>query len=186
MPTPSAVTSNKRLVGAIDQGTTSTRFVVFDERGSIVTYHQIQSEQLYPQPGWAEQDPYALLDAARACIEQAVRKMDILGLSAADIASIGVTNQRETTLVWDRLTGEPLYPAILWSDARTADTVQKYIDASDKGTDALRHITGLPLAAYFSAMKIRWLLDNVPEVMEAKEQGRLQYGTLDTWLIYVS
>lgn len=125
------------------------------------------------------------MDAARACVEHAVRKLIALGYSASDIQAIGITNQRETTLVWDRLTGEPLYPAIIWSDGRTADTVQKLASSTDKGLHALQSICGLPLATYFSAVKLRWLLDHVPAVAEAREQGRLQFGTLDTWLIYV-
>ncbi|KAI9491610.1 hypothetical protein BDB00DRAFT_766768 [Zychaea mexicana] len=117
-------------------------------------------------------------------MEHAVRKLNALGYSASDIQSIGITNQRETVLVWDKLTGQPIYPAIIWSDGRTADTVQKLASSSDKGKLALQHICGLPLTTYFSAVKLRWLLDNIPEVAEAKEQGRLQFGTLDTWLIY--
>ncbi|KAI7851755.1 hypothetical protein BDC45DRAFT_486119 [Circinella umbellata] len=173
-----------KLVGAIDQGTTSTRFVVFDEFGSIVTLHQIQSVQHYPHPGWVEQDPFELLDSAKACMEHAVRKLNALGYSASDIQSIGITNQRETVLVWDKLTGQPIYPAIIWSDGRTVETVQKLASSHEKGKLALQHICGLPLTTYFSAVKLRWLLDNIPEVAEAKEQDRLQFGTLDTWLIY--
>ena len=119
-------------------------------------------------------------------MEHAVRKLNALGYSASDIQSIGITNQRETVLVWDRLTGQPIYPAIIWSDGRTAETVQKLASSHEKGKLALQHICGLPLTTYFSAVKLRWLLDNIPEVAEAKEQGRLQFGTLDTWLIYVS
>ncbi|CDH60090.1 glycerol kinase [Lichtheimia corymbifera JMRC:FSU:9682] len=173
-----------KLVGAIDQGTTSTRFVIFDQSGSIVALHQIQSTQHYPQPGWVEQDPYEMLDLAKACMEHAVRKLNGTGYTSSDIQAIGVTNQRETTLAWDKLTGLPLYPAIIWSDARTTETVQKLAATSDKGIDALRSVCGLPLTNYFSGVKMRWLLDNIPMVAEAQEQGRLQFGTLDTWLIY--
>ncbi|KAI8141018.1 hypothetical protein BJV82DRAFT_519090, partial [Fennellomyces sp. T-0311] len=107
-----------------------------------------------------------------------------LGYQASDIQSIGITNQRETVLVWDRMTGQPIYPAIIWSDGRTSETVQKLAQSSDKGVLALQHVCGLPLTTYFSAVKLRWLLDHVPEVAEAKDQNRLQFGTLDTWLIY--
>lgn len=109
-----------------------------------------------------------------------------MGYSPSDIKAIGITNQRETTLVWDKITGQPLYPAMIWSDARTTDTVQKLAGSSDKGVNALQDICGLPLTTYFSAVKLRWLLDNVPAVAEARQQNRLQFGTLDTWLIYVS
>ncbi|KAF7724338.1 Glycerol kinase [Apophysomyces ossiformis] len=173
-----------KFVGAIDQGTTSTRFVIFDERGSLVTYHQIEFEQHYPQPGWVEHDPYELLDSAKTCIEHAVSKLEIMGHDASDIQAIGITNQRETTIVWDSETGQPLYPAIVWSDARTVDTVHALAKKSDKGVNALQHLCGLPLTTYFSAVKLRWLLDNVPAVAEAQQQGRLQFGTVDTWLIY--
>ena len=127
-----------------------------------------------------------MLDLAKACMEHAVRKLNGTGYTSSDIQAIGVTNQRETTLAWDKLTGLPLYPAIIWSDARTTETVQKLAATSDKGMDALRSVCGLPLTNYFSAVKMRWLLDNIPMVAEAQEQGRLQFGTLDTWLIYVS
>ncbi|KAI7856970.1 hypothetical protein BDC45DRAFT_544467 [Circinella umbellata] len=141
-----------RLVGAIDQGTTSTRFVIFDELGSIVTYHQMEFEQHYPHPG--------------------------------DIVSVGITNQRETTIAWDSVTGEPLYPAIVWSDGRTAHTVKQLAETSKLGVNALQGICGLPLTTYFSGVKLRWMLDHVPAVKNAMDQGRLRFSTVDTWLIY--
>ncbi|KAI9322250.1 hypothetical protein BX666DRAFT_1893067 [Dichotomocladium elegans] len=133
---------------------------------------------------WVEQDPYEMLDLAKACIEHGVRKLADAGYSASDVQAIGITNQRETTLAWDSMTGLPLYPAIIWSDTRTTEIVDTLVASHPKGVDALRNVTGLPLASYFSALKMRWLLDNIPMVSEAQEQGRLQFGTLDTWLIY--
>lgn len=172
------------LIGSIDQGTTSTRFVVFNEQGSLVTFHQIELEQHYPQPGWIEHDPFELLDSVNICIEHAVRKLSLMGYSASDIQCVGLTNQRETLITWDRLTGEPLYPAIVWSDARTIETVEQLTKKSDKGLDALKDICGLPITTYFSAVKLRWLLDNIPVVSQAQMQNRLCAGTVDAWLIY--
>ncbi|CAO3678064.1 unnamed protein product [Rhizopus stolonifer] len=172
------------LIGSIDQGTTSTRFVVFNEQGSLVTFHQIELEQHYPQPGWIEHDPFELLDSVNICIEHAVRKLGLMGYSASDIQCVGLTNQRETLITWDRLTGEPLYPAIVWSDARTIETVEQLTKKSDKGLDALKDICGLPITTYFSAVKLRWLLDNIPVVSQAQMQNRLCAGTVDAWLIY--
>ncbi|KAF7728648.1 Glycerol kinase [Apophysomyces ossiformis] len=173
-----------KFIGSIDQGTTSTRFVIFDEQGSIVTFHQIEFKQHYPEPGWVEHDPYELLDSVNVCIEHAIQKLSILGYEPSDIQCIGITNQRETTIVWDSTTGKPLYPAIVWSDVRTGDIVKSLSEKSSQGVDALRSICGLPLTTYFSAVKLRWMLDNVPAVTEALEQDRLQFGTVDTWLIY--
>ena len=125
------------------------------------------------------------------CIEHAVRKLSLLGYDASSIQCVGITNQRETTIVWDTETGQPLCPAIVWSDNRTSDTLEELASQKDlpedmQGTEALRSICGLPLSNYFSAVKLRWLLDHVPEVKEAYEGNRLQFGTVDTWLIYVS
>ncbi|KAG1048830.1 hypothetical protein G6F46_005963 [Rhizopus delemar] len=172
----------KKLVGSIDQGTTSTRFVIFDEQGSLITFHQIELEQHYPQPGWIEHDPFELLDSVNICIEHAVRKLGLMGYSAKDIQSVGLTNQRETLITWDRLTGEPLYPAIVWSDARTIETVEQL--SKKEGADILQSICGLPITTYFSAVKLRWLLDNIPIVSQAQQQNRLCVGTVDAWLIY--
>ncbi|KAG1141153.1 hypothetical protein G6F38_008620 [Rhizopus arrhizus] len=172
----------KKLVGSIDQGTTSTRFVIFDDQGSLITFHQIELEQHYPQPGWIEHDPFELLDSVNICIEHAVRKLGLMGYSAKDIQSVGLTNQRETLITWDRLTGEPLYPAIVWSDARTIETVEQL--SKKEGADTLKSICGLPITTYFSAVKLRWLLDNIPIVSQAQQQNRLCVGTVDAWLIY--
>ncbi|ORZ19600.1 hypothetical protein BCR42DRAFT_410088 [Absidia repens] len=173
-----------KLVGAIDQGTTSTRFVIFDEQGTLVTHHQMELEQHSPQPGWMEHDPYDILDSVRTCMLHAIHKLEGLGYTTRDLTSVGITNQRETTIVWDKLTGQPLHPAILWSDARTLETVQQLTKKANDNTHILEPICGLPLTTYFTAVKLRWLLDNVPVVAQAQEQGRLCFGTMDTWLIY--
>ncbi|KAI8060055.1 hypothetical protein BC940DRAFT_312872 [Gongronella butleri] len=173
-----------QYIGALDQGTTSTRFVIFDERGRIVTYHQLEFEQHYPQPGWVEHDPLELLDTCQVCIDRAVRKFVDLGHDASSIRAIGITNQRETTIAWDRETGEPLYPAIVWSDGRTQSTVETLANKSEKGIDALRDACGLPLTTYFSAVKFRWMLDNVPAVARAQRENRLAFSTVDAWLIF--
>ncbi|KAG1444245.1 hypothetical protein G6F56_010378 [Rhizopus delemar] len=151
-----------KFIGSIDQGTTSTRFVIFDQQGSLITFHQIELQQHYPQPGWLEHDPYELLDSVNICMEHAIRKLNIMGYEASDIECVGLTNQRETLITWDSLTGEPLYPAIVWSDTRTIETVDQLSKKSDKGIDALQDICGLPITTYFSAVKLRWLLDNIP------------------------
>ncbi|KAI9321634.1 putative glycerol kinase [Dichotomocladium elegans] len=174
-----------RLVGAIDQGTTSTRFVIFDDRGSIVALHQMEFEQHYPHPGWVEHDPHDLLATAQTCVEHAVRKLEATGkYQASDIACIGITNQRETTIAWDAKTGDPLYPAIVWSDGRTSGTVHALAAKSNKGVNALHHTCGLPLTTYFSAVKLKWMVDHVPKVKQALKEGRLRFSTVDTWLIY--
>lgn len=136
-----------------------------------------------------EHDPYDILASVDTCIEHAVRKLSLLGYEASSIQSVGITNQRETTVAWDSETGQPLCPAIVWSDNRTSSTVHELASQKNKdlqGIEALRSICGLPLTTYFSAVKLRWMLDHEPAVKEAHEKNRLQFGTIDTWLIYVS
>ncbi|KAG0750379.1 hypothetical protein G6F57_002410 [Rhizopus arrhizus] len=181
--------TKKQFIGSIDQGTTSTRFVIFDQDGRVITYHQKEFEQHYLHPGWVEHDPHDILASVDTCIEHAIRKLSILGYEASTVSCIGITNQRETTVAWDSETGQPLCPAIVWSDGRTSNTVkelasQKHLPKEKQNANALKDICGLPLATYFSAVKLRWMLDHVPEVREAHEQNRLQFGTIDTWLIY--
>lgn len=132
-----------------------------------------------------EHDPYDLLESVQTCIEHAVRKLKAKGGDVSDIAGVGLTNQRETTIAWDSQTGEPLYPAIVWSDGRTSATVKKMAAQSKQGINALQPICGLPLTTYFSGVKLRWMLDNVPEVKAALDERRLRFSTVDTWLIYV-
>ncbi|KAI8887567.1 glycerol kinase [Backusella circina FSU 941] len=171
-----------KYIGAIDQGTTSTRFFIFDQAGNHVTSHQLEFEQIYPRPGWIEHDPYDLLDSVIRCADEAVRKFGMMGHDASDLKAVGISNQRETTLVWDRKTGEPLYNAIAWGDTRTNNLVK---ELAEKQQDInVQEICGLPIHNYFSAVKVRWLMDRVPKVMHAVENKRAMFGTVDTWLIW--
>lgn len=169
-------------IGAIDQGTTSTRFFIFDQAGNHVTSHQLEFEQIYPRPGWIEHDPYDLLDSVIRCSDEAVRKFGMMGHDISDLKAVGICNQRETTLIWDRKTGEPLYNAIVWGDTRTNNLVK---ELAEKQTDFdVQEICGLPIHNYFSAVKVRWLMDRIPKVKFAVENKRAMFGTVDTWLIW--
>ncbi len=168
-----------RYVAAVDQGTTSTRFIIFDHAGQIVSLHQLEHQQIYPQPGWVEHDPMEIWERTRQVIRTALARN---GIDPKDIAAIGVTNQRETTIVWDKKTGKPYYNAIVWQCTRTKDICDAL--AREGGQDRFRARTGLPLATYFSGPKIRWILDNVPGVREAAEKGDALFGTIDTWVIW--
>jgi len=167
-----------RYIGAIDQGTTSTRFILFDERGAIAALAQREHAQIYPQPGWVEHDAAEIWRNTQAVIEQVIAG----GIRATDIAAVGITNQRETTVLWDRNTGQPLHNALVWQDTRTADLVAEY--ARVGGQDRFRAATGLPLATYFSALKLKWLLDNVPGARAKAQAGDVLFGTIDTWLLW--
>jgi glycerol kinase len=168
-----------KYVGAIDQGTTSTRFIVFDHAGKIVSQAQREHTQITPRPGWVEHDAAEVWEATESVIRGALASA---GITTRDLVAVGITNQRETTLVWDATTGEPLANAIVWQDTRT-DAICKHL-AGDEGPGRYRHITGLPLATYFSGPKLRWLLDNVPAVAAAAEAGTARFGTMDAWLIW--
>lgn len=170
------------FVGSIDQGTTSSRFLIFNGEGDPVASHQIEFENLYPESGWHEHDPLELLSSVTSCIEEAMRKFVVLGHQPSRIKSIGITNQRETTVVWDSVTGEPLYNAVVWPDTRTAALVREL--KARPGADKLQDLCGLPLSTYPSSVKLLWLLQNVPAVQEAAEKGTLAFGTVDSWLIY--
>jgi glycerol kinase len=170
------------FVGSIDQGTTSTRFLIFNGHGEPVASHQMEFENLYPSSGWHEHDPMTLLESAEVCIEKATEKFCAQGHSIEEIRSIGITNQRETTVLWDNTTGEPLYNAVVWPDTRTSALVR---DLKNKpGADKLQESCGLPLSTYPSSVKLLWVLQNVESVREAYEDGRLSFGTVDSWLIY--
>ncbi len=169
-----------KFVGAIDQGTTSTRFLIFDRKGAIVGSAQKEHEQLYPKPGWVEHNPMEIWRNTAATIADALAGA---GLSASDLAAVGVANQRETTVLWDRRTGEPLDNAIVWQDTRTARLVTEL--SKEGGQDRLREKTGLPLAAYFSGLKLAWLLENVPGAREKAEAGDALFGTIDSWLVWL-
>jgi glycerol kinase len=168
-----------RYVGALDQGTTSSRFMIFDHAGAVVAIDQREHTQIYPRPGWVEHDAREIWSRCEEVIAGALAKA---GLTAADLAAIGVTNQRETAVVWNRATGEPVGNAIVWQDTRTNDLLDEL--AGDEGRDRFRATTGLPLATYFSGPKIRWLLDNVPGARAMAEAGELAFGTMDTWCIW--
>jgi glycerol kinase len=167
-----------RFVGAIDQGTTSTRFIVFDHGGVPVATAQREHRQITPQPGWVEHDPQDILDSTDAVIAEALAQAD---LAPGDLAAIGITNQRETTLLWHRGTGRALHNAIVWQDTRVDPMVAEL--ARDGGQGRFRAQTGLPLASYFSAPKLRWLLDTVPGAQAAAGAGDLAFGTVDSWLL---
>jgi glycerol kinase len=166
-------------VGAIDQGTTSTRFIVFNRDGRVVAAEQREHEQITPRAGWVEHDPDEIWRNTREVLGGALAKS---GLEAGDLAAIGITNQRETTVVWDRETGRPIHNAIVWQDTRTAGLVREL--ASERGVDRLRDRVGLPLSTYFSGPKISWILDHVEGARERAEQGELAFGTIDTWLLW--
>jgi glycerol kinase len=162
---------------AVDQGTTSTRFMVFDHSGQVVSVDQKEHEQIYPKPGWVEHDANEIWQRTQEVIGAGLEKV-----KASDIAGVGVTNQRETTVVWDRSTGEPVYNAIVWQDTRT-DQICNELSA-DGGQDRFRSKTGLPIATYFSGPKIKWILENVDGVREKAESGDVIFGNIDTWVIW--
>ncbi|KAL8641350.1 MAG: hypothetical protein Q9228_001826 [Teloschistes exilis] len=172
----------KWYIGSIDQGTTSTRFLIFNGLGVPVASHQIEFKQMYPHSGWMEQDPSEILESVQTCIEEATKSFTHMGRSTDDIKAIGITSQRETTVLWHADTGEPLYNAIAWPDTRTQSIVRELKDR--KGADKLQDICGLPLSTYPSALKLTWLLRNVKEVQQAYDAGKLMFGTIDTWLLY--
>jgi glycerol kinase len=167
------------FVGAIDQGTTSTRFMVFDHDGAEVGRHQLEHEQILPRAGWVEHDPLEIWERTKTAIGSGLAH---LNLSADDLDSLGITNQRETTVVWDRHTGRPYYNAIVWQDTRT-DRIAQALDADGRG-DVIRQRAGLVPATYFAGGKIQWLLDNVDGLREAAERGDALFGTTDSWVIW--
>jgi glycerol kinase len=168
-----------RYIGAIDQGTTSTRFIVFDRDGRQRAVAQREHGQLYPAPGWVEHDPLEIWRNTESVIVEA---LGAAGLGPRDLAAVGVTNQRETTVLWDRRTGAPLANAIVWQDTRVEPMVVEF--ARTGGIDRFRAKTGLPLASYFSALKLRWLLDHIPEARAKAEAGDAIFGTIDSWLLW--
>ena len=168
-----------RYIAAIDQGTTSTRLILFDENGDSAAVAQKEHRQIFPRPGWVEHDANEIW---RNTVEVASEALDKAGIDAGSIAAIGITNQRETTVLWDRKSGEPVYHALVWQDTRVEQLVRDY--AASGGQDRFRPETGLPLASYFSGLKLRWLLDNVPDARRKAESGDLAFGTIDSWLIW--
>ena len=168
-------------VGALDQGTTSTRFMIFDHGGQVVGVDQKEHEQIFPKPGWVEHDPAEIWTRSQEVIPGALAKAS---LSAGDIAAIGITNQRETTVVWDRSTGQAIHNALVWQDTRTDQICNELI--ADGGQDRFREKTGLPIATYFSGPKVRWILENVEGARARADAGELAFGNIDTWCISTS
>ncbi|MBB1256369.1 glycerol kinase GlpK [Streptomyces alkaliterrae] len=168
-----------RYVGAIDQGTTSSRCMIFADDGSVVAVDQREHEQIFPKPGWVEHNATEVWSKVQAVIAGALAKA---GLRATDLSALGITNQRETTVLWERSTGRPVHNAIVWQDTRTASLCTRL--GGEAGPDRFRETSGLPLASYFSGPKAMWLLENVPGLRERAEAGEIAFGTMDSWLIW--
>jgi glycerol kinase len=171
---------SEQYIAAVDQGTTSTRCMIFNREGRVVVSDQMEHRQIFPQAGWVEHDATEIWANTREVTAGALAKGD---LTASDIAAVGITNQRETALVWDRTTGEPVYNAIVWQDTRT-DAICQRLGALGGGADRYKDRVGLPLATYFSGPKVRWILDNVDGARERAEAGDLLFGNMDTWLLW--
>src|SRR6266545_2708728 len=171
--------SMTQYVLAVDQGTTSTRAIIFDHSGSIVAVGQKEHEQIFPRAGWVEHAPAEISENTRHVIGQALAKAD---LNIGDLAAVGITNQRETTVVWDRTTGEPVYNAIVWQDRRTANICDRL--RARKLDRVIRRKTGLVIDAYFSATKVQWILENVKGARAKAKGGELAFGTVDSWLVW--
>lgn len=168
-----------QFVGAIDQGTTSTRFMIFDHAGQVKGVHQLEHRQIYPQPGWVEHDPVEIWERTQEVIRAGLAKAEI---AAGDLAAVGITNQRETSLVWNRRTGQPYGNALVWQDTRTDTLINEL--AREGGQDRFRAKTGLPLATYFSGPKIRWMLDHYDGLRADADRGEALFGNIDTWLLW--
>ena len=168
-----------KYVAAIDQGTTSTRCILFNHSGESVAMHQLEHEQIFPKPGWVEHDPMEIWARTQDVIKGALERA---GITSKDLAAVGITNQRETTVVWDKNTGKPYHNAVVWMDTRNDRIVADMV--KDGGQDRFRPQVGLPLATYFSGLKVKWLLENVPEIRKAADAGDAIFGNIDTWLIW--
>jgi len=166
-------------LGAIDQGTTSTRFMIFDSTGRVVSVSQKEHQQIYPKPGWVEHDPEEIWRRIHEVMTEAMQQR---GIRPKDVAAIGITNQRETTIVWNRNTGVAVYNAIVWQDTRVQGDVAEF--SREGGPDRFRKLTGLPLATYFSGLKIRWILNNVPGAKDLAKAGDLLFGNIDSYLVW--
>ncbi|KAF9446194.1 glycerol kinase [Macrolepiota fuliginosa MF-IS2] len=187
------------FVGSLDCGTTSVRFIVFDKHADIVAQHQLEFPQYYPHPGWHEHDAEEIQQHADACVEEAIKELEKAGWAKESVKVVGITNQRETTVAWSRKTGKPLCKAIVWADSRTKNVVAHFEHKlketgiqvapgvwkkGQEGVDVLRDITGLPLSTYFSAIKLRWMIDHHPDVAQAHEADDLLFGTVESWVAY--
>src|SRR5664279_3635902 len=171
--------ADNTYVMAIDQGTTSTRAMIFNHAGEVVAVDQVEHEQIFPKAGWVEHDAIEIWKNTRTVIGGALAKANF---NSTNIAAVGITNQRETAVVWEKDTGQPVYNAIVWQDTRT----QKIVDrlGGDEGSDRYKEIVGLPLATYFSGPKVAWILENVDGVKERAEAGELLFGNMDTWVLW--
>ncbi|XP_052743183.1 glycerol kinase isoform X2 [Bicyclus anynana] len=176
----------RSLVGVIDDGTKTVRFVIYEaERSEELASYQLDKTEAQPQEGWYEQDPREILHHIKTCAENAVDQLTELGYSKEDIITLGITNQRETTIAWDKFTGEPLHPAISWNDIRTDSTVDAILaKVPDRNKNYLKNISGLPISPYFSALKMRWMKDNIKAVRRASRDKRLLFGTVDSWIVW--
>ena len=168
-----------KYIGALDLGTTSNRFIVFDHQGRIIGFDQMEHEQILPRPGWVEHDPMEIWRNSQAVIKGSLGKT---GISGGDLVAIGITNQRETAVLWDKNTGRPLYNAIVWQCTRSDDICRRL--SAEHGQDRFREKTGLPIATYFSGPKVRWILDEVPEARTAAQKGTALFGTIESWIIW--
>eukprot|EP00003_Mantamonas_plastica_P031630 TRINITY_DN830_c0_g1_i2.p1 TRINITY_DN830_c0_g1~~TRINITY_DN830_c0_g1_i2.p1 ORF type:complete len:289 (+),score=44.64 TRINITY_DN830_c0_g1_i2:380-1246(+) len=189
LPPPTPLMSNKDFtppfVMSLDQGTSSSRAIIFDSNAKLVTFSQKEFKQITPQPGWCEHNPVEVISSMRDCMRGAVTNAELaFGIDPDDIKAIGVTNHRESICVWDKETGKPLYNIIVWLDTRTKDIVHRLTEEHDGNVDALRAKCGLPFSTYFSAMKLLWVMENVPAVQEAIANDTAMFGTIDTWLIW--
>lgn len=168
-------------VGAIDQGTTSTRFMIFDHSGKVVAVDQREHEQIFPKAGWVEHDPHEIIRRTKMIIDGAMKQADI---TASDLVSVGITNQRETTVAWNKMTGAFYFNAIVWQDTRTGEIVRRLSEADPQGVNRFRETTGLPISTYFSGTKMIWMLENVAGLREAGERGEALFGTIDSWVLW--
>ncbi|MGD8960841.1 MAG: FGGY family carbohydrate kinase, partial [Desulfobacteraceae bacterium] len=168
-----------KYIGALDLGTTSNRFIIFDHGGNIIGLDQIEHEQIFPRPGWVEHDPREIWQNCEAVIRGALNKT---GIGGKALQAVGITNQRETTVLWDKTTGKPFYNAIVWQCTRTDDICRRL--SKEYGHDRFREKTGLPVASYFSGPKIQWILENVSEAKTAAQKGLALFGTIETWIIW--
>lgn len=177
--------ASESYVAAIDQGTTSTRFIIYDQNARAVASHQLEFSQLHPQVGWVEHDPVEILDTVRTCMQEALKEAAAAGLNVeGNMKGVGITNQRETTVVWSRTTGKPLHNAIVWMDGRTSSICRRLEKELGGGRNHFREVTGLPISTYFSALKLIWLLENDANVRTAVDNEDALFGTIDTWLIW--
>lgn len=177
--------AQQAFIGALDQGTTSTRFIIYDHSATPIASHQVEFTQIYPQAGWVEHDPMEILETVRTCMRLALEKAkEASKLKVVELKAIGITNQRETTIIWSKSTGKPLFNAIVWMDVRTSSICRRLEAELSGGRTHFVKSCGLPISTYFSALKLIWLLENVPEVKEAVKNEDALFGTVDTWLVW--